>query len=106
MPVVRVPQQTGNDCLPCCVAMILDQSLEVVLSWFEKRDYREVPVMLEVLDTKGYNVEEFDTVGEAGAVRRTVCLVDKAGKLEEGHAVVMDEDHSVIDPRSTPTAKK
>jgi hypothetical protein len=86
--------------------MVLEQSRDGVLSWFEGRKYDDIRVMVEVLDTKGYNVEEFDTPGEAGAVRRIVALVKENGENAEGHAVVMDDDHYVVDPRSKSTTKK
>jgi hypothetical protein len=104
MPVVRIPQLTDNDCLPCCIAMVLNETRDTVLSWFEGRNYQEIPTMFEVLASKGYRVEEFDTVGKAGAARRIVSLV-KNGQ-DEGHAVVMDEEHFIIDPRSKATGKK
>jgi len=103
MSIVRIPQQTENDCLPCCIAMVLDQTREVILSWFGGREHNDVRNMVEVLDAKGYNVEEFDTPGEAGGLRRIVALIDRNG---EGHAVVMDDDESIVDPRSKATTKK
>jgi len=106
MPIIRIPQQTDNDCLPCCIAMVLGQSREEVLSWFESREHNDIRIVIEVLDMKGFMVEEFDTPGEAGAVRRIVALVKGNDENAEGHAVVMDEDHYVVDPRSTAMDKK
>lgn len=51
-------------------------------------------------------MEQLDTPGEAGAVCRIIALVKQTEENAEGHAVVMDEDHYVIDPRSKATAKK
>ena len=103
MPIVRIRQQTDSDCLPCCIAMVLDESRETVLSWFENRDYQDVRVAFAVLDAKGYAVEEFPEPGYAGGTRRILTLV-KDGEAE-GHAVVMDDDESIVDPKSTATRK-
>jgi hypothetical protein len=89
MPVVRISQVTNTDCLPCCIAMVLDQTLEVVLSWFEGRESDDARVMVDVLSTRGYVVEVVDSPGVAGGMRRILGLVNKNG---EGHAVVMDDD--------------
>jgi len=102
MPIVRIRQQTDSDCLPCCIAMVLDETRETVLSWFEGREHNDVRVMCEVLNAKGYNVEEYESPGEAGGVRRIVALGNGKG---EGHAVAMDEDESIVDPRSNATRK-
>jgi hypothetical protein len=83
--------------------MVLDQTREIVLSWFEGRDSDNIGTMVEVLATKGYIVEEVEFPGEAGGLRRILGLFDKNG---EGHAVVMDDDESIVDPRSTATTKK
>ena len=106
MSIVRISQQTEDDCLPCCIAMVLDETRGTVLSWFEGRPYNEISGMIEVLTSKGYIVEEFETIGEAGALRRIVALVCPSQPEADGHAVVVDEDHYVVDPRSKTTAKK
>jgi len=103
MPLIHIPQETNTDCLPCCIAMVLDQTREVVLSWFVGRESDDTGVMVDVLSTKGYIVEEVDSPGEAGGLRRILGLVNKNS---EGHAVVMDDDESIVDPRSKATTKK
>jgi hypothetical protein len=104
MAIARIRQQTDTDCLVCCIAMVLDQSRETVLSWLEGRDDGDVPTMVEVLAAKGYIVEEVDAIGKAGGVRRIVGMVNAKG---EGHAVVVDEDNmSVVDPASVATTQK
>lgn len=104
MPIVRISQRTKNDCLPCCIAMVLDRPLEVVMSWFESREHNDIRIAAEVLDTKGYSLDEVENVGSVGGMRRIVSFV-KPGE-PEGHAVVMDDDESIVDPQSTATTKK
>jgi len=103
MPVVRIQQNTDDDCLPCCIAMVLDRTLEDVLSWFEDQEFRSSDVMVDVLTAKGFHVDEFKSPEQAGGMRRIVALM-KGGK--EGHAVVMDEDERVLDPSSDAATKK
>jgi hypothetical protein len=103
MPIVRIPQVTETDCLPCCIAMVLDQTRETVLSWFEGREYEDPSVMRDVLSMHGYTVDEVALPGHAGGVRRILGLVNRNG---EGHAVAMDEDESIVDPRSKATTKR
>jgi hypothetical protein len=84
--------------------MVLDQTREVVLSWFEGRNFDHIDVMIEVLTAKGFVVDIVDLPGKRGGVRRILALVPKDGG--EGHAVVMDDDESIVDPRSRATTKK
>ena len=84
--------------------MVLDHTREDVLSWFEGRPHNEIPIMIDVLATKGYFVEEVGSPGEAGGLRRILALVHK--NEPEGHAVVMDDDESIVDPQSKATTKK
>jgi hypothetical protein len=94
MPVTYIMQQTEDDCLPCCIAMVLDESREKVLSWFEGRNYGSIQDMREVLSIRGYEVKDVRQVGCAGGVRRIVALTHKADN--KGHAVVMDDDESIV----------
>jgi hypothetical protein len=84
--------------------MVLDQTRETVLSWFDGKEYNDVRVMTEVLLEHGYTVEEVDSPGAARGVRRIVGLI--SDKYEDGHAVVMDDDESIVDPKSKATTKK
>jgi ABC-type bacteriocin/lantibiotic exporter with double-glycine peptidase domain len=100
MPITRIQQQT-DECLPCCIAMVLNLSRETVVSWFEGREYDKMAVVEQVLAEKGYEVEKFDAPGKAGDLRRIVCLANQKG---EGHVVVMDEDNlTIVDPGSKAT---
>ena len=104
MAILRIPQRNETDCLPCCIAMVLDQTLETVLSWFDSREYDDVRVMSEVLLDHGYVVEEVGSPGAASGVRRIVGLISDG--YPDGHAVVMDDDESIVDPKSKATTKK
>jgi hypothetical protein len=84
--------------------MVLDESLENVMAWFEGRDYKDMRIAVEVLDARGYTVEEVPNFGSAGGMRRILTLV-KEGEIE-GHAVAVDDDESIVDPQSTATTKK
>jgi hypothetical protein len=77
--------------------MVLDESREKVLSWFEGRNYGSIQDMREVLSIRGYEVKDVRQVGCAGGVRRIVALTHKADN--KGHAVVMDDDESIVDPK-------
>lgn len=103
MPVVPIRQLTDDDCLPCCIAMVLDRTREEVLSWFEDEEFRSTDVMIDVLAARGFQVDEFKSPEQARGTRRIVALM-KGGK--EGHAVVMDEDGSIADPSSDEATKK
>jgi hypothetical protein len=100
LPINRIRQQT-DECLPCCIAMVLELPLQTVMSWFAGREYDKLSVVEQVLAEHGYDMEEFDEPGQAGDMRRIVCLANANG---EGHVVVMDEDNfTVADPGSNAT---
>jgi hypothetical protein len=89
MAIVRVSQRDDTDCL---------------MSWFEGRKYDEARDMFAVLSAHGYTVEEFKETGEVHGVRRIVGMIN--GIDEDGHSVAMDDDESIVDPKSKATDKK
>jgi hypothetical protein len=100
MSIARIRQQS-DECLPCCVAMVLNLPRETVMLWFEGREYDRMEVVEQVLAENGYEMEKFDSPGKAGDLRRIVCLGNQKG---EGHVVVMDEDNlTIADPGSNAT---
>lgn len=60
--------------------------------------------MRVVLEAHGYIAKEFGAPGKAGGLRRILFLGNN--NPEDGHAVVMEDDESIVDPGSNATKKK